>query len=264
VLDQNYPNLEYIIVDGGSTDESVDIIQRYKPHLAYWVSEPDAGQSNAINKGMMRATGTILAWLNSDDYYLPGAFEAIAQASLAHPAAGAFVGIGEVVNTSGECLNRVEPPPTIGLETLYNWLDGGDFIQPSCFFRSSAWHAAGPLDEGVHIAFDVDLWLRMVKAGCVFFTIERLLSQALSHPNAKTVAFTNLMRVDCAIVVMRHGGEHFARKHLEDIAMRLSWSEPNLNKILNNPIVKLLKPWVALFGKPAADRRDTIPRWLQR
>ena len=264
VLDQNYPNLEYIIIDGGSTDESVDIIKKYDPHLAYWVSEPDAGQSNAINKGLTRATGTILAWLNSDDYYLPGAFGAIAEASLAHPDAGVFVGIGEVVDTSGKCLYRVEAPPAIRLETLYNWLDGGDFIQPSCFFRHTAWHAAGPLDASVHIAFDVDLWLRMAKTGCAFLTIDRLLSQALSHPNAKTTAFVNLMRVDCAIVVMRHGGECAARKHLEDMAMRLSWSEPNLNKILNNPVARLLRPWAALFMKPAVHRRDTIPRWLHR
>jgi glycosyltransferase involved in cell wall biosynthesis len=264
VLDQNYPNLEYIIVDGGSTDESVDIIKKYESHLAYWVSEPDAGQGNAINKGLTRVTGTILAWLNSDDYYLPGAFEAIAEASLAHPDAGAFVGTGEVVDTSGEVLSREEAPPTIGLETLYNWLDGGNFVQPSCFFRNTAWHAAGPLDEDIHIAFDVDLWLRMAKTGCAFLTIDRLLSQALSHPNAKTTAFVNLMRVDCAIVVMRHGGERAARKHLEDMAMRLSWSEPNLNKILNNPVVRLLRPWAALFMKPAVHRRDTIPRWLHR
>src|ERR1700682_4180145 len=77
VLDQKYPNLEYIIIDGGSTDESVEIIKRYKRHLTYWVSEPDAGQSNAINKGLRRATGTILTWLNSDDYYMTRALNSI-------------------------------------------------------------------------------------------------------------------------------------------------------------------------------------------
>src|SRR5437660_10608827 len=85
VLDENYPDLEYIIIDGGSTDESVDIIKRYARHLAYWVSEPDAGQSNAINKGLRRATGTILAWLNSDDCYLPGVFQTIVETARAHP-----------------------------------------------------------------------------------------------------------------------------------------------------------------------------------
>src|SRR6202521_5828217 len=90
VLDQNYPKLEYIIMDGGSTDESVEVIKRYERHLTYWVSEPDAGQSNAINKGLARTTGTIRTWLNSDDYYLPETFETIAEAAEAHPESGAF------------------------------------------------------------------------------------------------------------------------------------------------------------------------------
>jgi len=85
-LDRSY---EVLVVDGGSTDGSVEIIKRYERHLAYWVSEPDAGQSNAINKGLNRATGTILTWLNSDDYYTPGALEIVATAALAHPEAGA-------------------------------------------------------------------------------------------------------------------------------------------------------------------------------
>lgn len=264
VLDQNYPNLEYIIMDGGSTDQSVEVIKRYERHLTYWASQPDAGQSDAINNGLARATGTILAWLNSDDCYLPGTFETVAEAAVAHPESGAFVGGGQTVDASGAVLHHRKPPPAIVLETLYNWMSGGDFLQPSCFFRDTAWHAVGPLDESIHIAFDVDLWMRMAKAGYTFLTIDRLLSQALAHPTAKTTAYTNLMRVDCAIIAIRHGGEHAVRKHLEDMAIRLSWSEPNLAKILNNPVVKLLAPLVGLFVQPAARRRDAVPRWLKR
>src|ERR1700682_3938734 len=110
VLDENYPALEYIIVDGGSTDESVAIIKRYERHLAYWVSEPDAGQSNAINKGLNRATGTILTWLNSDDYYMPGTLDSIATAAVAHPEAGAYVGAGDVVDASGTVILHQVPP----------------------------------------------------------------------------------------------------------------------------------------------------------
>jgi len=79
VLGQNYPNLEYIIIDGGSTDNSVDIIKKYENQLTYWISEPDNGQSHAINKGFMKATGGILAWLNSDDMYLPGVLDYVAK-----------------------------------------------------------------------------------------------------------------------------------------------------------------------------------------
>jgi glycosyltransferase involved in cell wall biosynthesis len=89
VIEQDYPNLEYIIIDGGSTDESVEVIKKYDQHLAYWVSEPDRGQSHAINKGFERATGEIFGWLNSDDWYHPGALKAVAEAFAANPEAGA-------------------------------------------------------------------------------------------------------------------------------------------------------------------------------
>ncbi len=264
VIDQRYPNLEYSIIDGGSTDESVDIIKKYERHLAYWVSEPDQGQANAINKGLARATGTVLAWLNSDDYYLPGTLDTVGTAALEHPEASAFVGIGEMVDSAGKVIARLAPPPVVTLETLFHWQDQGDFLQPSCFFRDIAWGAIGSLDESIHIAVDVDLWMRMAKAGCSFRTIDRVLSQALSHPNAKTIAYRNLMSVDCAIVTIRHGGERVARRILEDMAIRLSWAEPNLEKILSHPLVKLVTPMASLFMKPAARRRDTVPRWLHR
>jgi glycosyltransferase involved in cell wall biosynthesis len=264
VLDQTYPNLEYIIIDGGSTDESVEIIKRHEGQLAYWVSEPDTGQSHAINKGLSRATGTILSWLNSDDYYLPGTLETIAEMALAHPEAGAYVGAGDIVDASGRVIYHREPPSAISLDTLYEWRLGADFMQPACFFRDTAWRAVAPLDESIHIAFDVDLWMRMAKAGHAFVTIDRLLSQSLAHPGAKTTAYGNLAIVDFAIVAMRHGGERVARKHLEDLAIRLSWSEPNLEKILKNPVLKRLERLIGVFVKPAIRRRDTLPRWLRR
>jgi glycosyltransferase involved in cell wall biosynthesis len=264
VLDEHYPDLEYIVIDGGSSDESVEIIKQYERHLAYWVSEPDAGQSNAINKGLNRATGTILTWLNSDDYYTSGALEVIATAALAHPEAGAYVGAGEIVNASGTVLDHRDPPSVISLETMYRWIRGEFFMQPSCFFRDTAWRAVAPIDESIHIAFDLDLWMRMAKAGQTFVTIDRLLSKSLSHPGAKTTAYTNLSIVDVAVVAIRHGGERVVRQHLDDMAIRLSWSEPNLEKILNNPVLRWLEPLISLFMKPAIRRRDTVPPWLRR
>jgi glycosyltransferase involved in cell wall biosynthesis len=264
VLDENYPNLEYIIIDGGSTDGSVEIIKRYERHLAYWVSEPDGGQSNAINKGLNRATGTILTWLNSDDYYMPGALEIIGAAAEAHPEGGVYVGAGDIVNATGTVLDHRDPPSVISLETMYQWIRGEFFMQPSCFFRDTAWRAVAPIDESIHIAFDLDLWMRMAKAGQTFVTIDRLLSKSLSHPGAKTTAYINLSIVDVAVVAIRHGGERVVRQHLDDMAIRLSWSEPNLEKILNNPVLRRLEPLISLFVKPAIRRRDTVPPWLRR
>jgi glycosyltransferase involved in cell wall biosynthesis len=228
------------------------------------VSEPDGGQSNAINKGLNRATGTILTWLNSDDYYMPGALEIIGAAAEAHPEGGVYVGAGDIVNATGTVLDHRDPPSVISLETMYQWIRGEFFMQPSCFFRDTAWRAVAPIDESIHIAFDLDLWMRMAKAGQTFVTIDRLLSKSLSHPGAKTTAYINLSIVDVAVVAIRHGGERVVRQHLDDMAIRLSWSEPNLEKILNNPVLRRLEPLISLFVKPAIRRRDTVPPWLRR
>ena len=261
VLNQEYPNIEYIVIDGGSTDNSLDTIKKYEKHLKYWVSEPDRGQSNAINKGFSHATGDLLTWLSSDDYYMPGALWTFATMAMAHPETSAFVGAGRIIDETGNIIYYKEPPQHITIETLYRWLNGGDFMQPSSIFRRTAWERVGPLDETVHIALDVDLWLRMAKAGCRFVSSDSLLSTALSHKNAKTTAFKYLSVIDCAIVVMRHGGEKAARSYLEDVAARLTYSEQNLNKILNNPVIRLVRPAIKLFVKPALRWREVTPPW---
>ena len=262
VLNQNYPNLEYIIIDGGSTDNSVEMIKKYEKYLKYWVSEPDWGQSHAINKGFKYATGDVLAWLNSDDYYMPGALHKVAEVAIASPDADVFVGIGQIVDHTGKVVYYKEPSSEITIESMYHWMDGGNFMQPSCFFRKAAWEVAGPLDENVHIAFDVDLWLRMAKKDYRFVRVNELLSTALRHKGAKTTAFERLMHVDIAIVVIRHGGEHAVRSYLEDMAVRLSWCEPNFRKVINNPLFKLLEPVIKLFVKPVVRWRDTVPPWF--
>ena len=106
VLGQGYPNLEYIIIDGGSTDGTVDLIRKYETQLAYWVSEKDGGQSNAINKGLKFATGDIIAYINSDDYYLDGAFERVANAYRDNPAVDLWHGRCRVVDQYGAKVNE--------------------------------------------------------------------------------------------------------------------------------------------------------------
>jgi len=263
VLDQGYPNLEYIVIDAGSTDESVEVIRKYARHLSYWVSEPDRGQSHAINKGLARATGALMAWLNSDDRYLPGALGAVAGAAAAHPDAHVFVGTGELVYPDGTRNARV-PPLQITLETTFDWVRGSDFQQPACFFRDVVWRAAGPIDEGTHMAFDVDLWFRMLTRGFVFKTLPGIFAEATIHPNAKSTAYTYLSHTDFAIVAMRYGGERAARSILEDMAIRLSYAEPNINKLFANPLFKLATRLAGRFVKPAVRRRDTVPRWLKK
>lgn len=242
VLDQGYAPIEYIVIDGGSTDGSVDIIRRYAERLTYWESEKDRGQSHAINKGFARATGDILAWLNSDDRLEPGALHTVAAAAAGHPDAGVFVGAGRKMYRDGR-ENYYKEPRDLSFAGLCRWMDGNNFMQPSCFFRKSVWDACGPLDETVHIALDVDLWLRMVKH-TRFQRIDRLLSTATFHENAKTAALRHRMVVDCALVIFKNGGEADARRYLDTMADRLVHLERMAAKVTRNPIYRLLRPFV--------------------
>lgn len=262
VLSQGYPNLEFIIIDGGSKDNTVELIKKHERHLTYWVSEADRGQSHAINKGMAKATGDYLTWLNSDDWYLPGALQHMHELFAADSEAGMVVGAGHIVNQAGKETYYKAPTSEITLESLYTWLQGGDFLQPSSAYTRKAWEAVGQIDEQIHIALDVDLWLRMAKAGVKFVTTDTLLSAALSHPQAKTTAFEDLMRLDCALVIIRHGGEHVVRKTLEEMITSYSWYRKNYKTIVGNPLLKLLLPIVKKFSKPGEYWSDFVPPWV--
>jgi glycosyltransferase involved in cell wall biosynthesis len=183
VLLQGYPNLEYIIIDGGSTDGSIDIIKKYEPWLAYWESEKDRGQSHAINKGFDRCTGDILAWLNSDDSYTPRALQTIALFAIEHPKVGAFAGGSRAANPKGKILEE-KHPPGLTFDDILHW-DEPNLPQPSCFFRKAVWDQCGPLDERLHFVMDYNLWLSIAKLSS-FMAIPEVLSQYTLHGKAKT------------------------------------------------------------------------------
>jgi glycosyltransferase involved in cell wall biosynthesis len=174
--------LEYIVVDGGSTDESVEVIRKYEPHLAYWVSERDRGQSHAINKGFERATGDVLCWLNSDDFYLPGTLRAVAEAM----DAGAYAVVGHCVQVYAD-----GRPPHRGvgrfesLERLLEFWKGYQMHQPSIFWRREVFERVGYLDERQHYIMDFDYWVRIARH-FEFVNLDRDLSCATYHEEAKT------------------------------------------------------------------------------
>ena len=158
VLNQDYPNLEYIIIDGGSTDGSVDIIKHYEERISFWVSEADMGQTDAINKGFARANGDILAWLNSDDTYRPGAIQEAVDYLNDHPEVAMVYGHAFYIDEEGE---DVAQYPTS--RTDYRKLRRGNSTIPqqAAFFRSSVWKMVGPLDPSFYYAMDYDLWIRI-------------------------------------------------------------------------------------------------------
>jgi len=183
VLDQEYPDVEYFVIDGASTDGSVEIIRRYAHRLKGWVSEKDSGQAEAINKGVVQASGEVIAWLNSDDFYLPGAISAAVEALQAHPDWGLVYGDMLAVDGQGKLLN-IQRFGDWGLEDLMCYRILG---QPAVFMRRSALLQAGLLDTRFHYMLDHHLWLRIASAFPIGHA-PRLLSAARFHAEAKNIA----------------------------------------------------------------------------
>lgn len=189
VIDQDYPHLEYIIMDGGSTDGSVEVIKKYQDRLSYWVSEPDTGQADAINKGWKKSKGEVLAWLNSDDTYCPGALSKAMHVFTENENVLLLSGAMNIIHynrdnqiVATKKLDPVELEPYEAMKTLTGPL------QPSTFIRRKVFEELGPLDTGLDMFFDLEYWLRIgFKYGPdKFFTIEDILSNLRHWPGTKT------------------------------------------------------------------------------
>lgn len=187
VLLQGYPDLELIVMDGGSTDGTVEIIRRYQRWIAAWVSAPDRGQSHAINEGFRRATGEICAWIGCDDRLEAGALTRVGMLFSAQPDCRWLAGSGKLVfpatNRIGVMHSRVESLDAL----LAFWSFGGAcfVVQPSCFWRRSLWDDAGGVRENLHLAMDYDLWLRFAERTRLH-RIDDVLSTALREAGGKT------------------------------------------------------------------------------
>jgi glycosyltransferase involved in cell wall biosynthesis len=164
VLEQNIPDLEYWVVDGGSTDGTVDILRSYGNRI-HWISERDRGQSDAINKGLKRLTGDVVCWLNSDDVFLPGCLQRVSEAFAADPSLDLVYGDCRLIDEHGADLGRFPATEDFDLWRLINIWDY--ILQPSAFFRRSAVEALGWLREDLHYTMDWDLWIRLALRGGV-------------------------------------------------------------------------------------------------
>jgi glycosyltransferase involved in cell wall biosynthesis len=185
VLGQNYPELEYIVIDGASTDATVDIIRKYESRLSYWVSEPDRGQSHAINKGFARATGDLLVWMNADDYFLPGAFHAVADAWSARAEAPFYFGDGVRVDARKQEKGRFTPSGTVRFDRRALLLGLNYILQPSTFISRKVFELSGGVDETLHFGMDSDLWMRLSAYGDPM-PIQAVLSATREYENTKT------------------------------------------------------------------------------
>jgi glycosyltransferase involved in cell wall biosynthesis len=212
VAEQSYPRIEHIVVDGGSTDGTLDILRRW-PHLR-WLSEPDEGQSSAIAKGFAMARGDVFAWLNSDDYYIENAV-AIAVETLA--AADYGLVYGDVIRVNDDNVN----PRRIRARPFDLWWEvnvHNSIYQPAAFFTREAYECVGGVAADLHYAMDYDLWLRMGERFDVLY-IERELAVQRVHAGAKTVAQRKRFYGEDRRISRDHGGRFFSPMFARRLAM---------------------------------------------
>jgi glycosyltransferase involved in cell wall biosynthesis len=206
VLAQDYPRIEYIVVDGGSTDSSLEIIRKYADRLTWWVSEPDQGQTDAINKGFGRATGEIMAWLNSDDTYQPKAVSEAVAFLQAHPKIGLVYGDAHFINAEGQIIGKFNAQ-----QTSYKRLRrGGVYIpQQAAFWRADLWNQVGPLDPSFYFAMDYDLWVRLARITEIRYTPQWWANFRL-HGEGKTIAADERCWPEMLRIHRREGGSWFS------------------------------------------------------
>ena len=207
VLGQDYPRIEYIIVDGGSTDGSVDVIQKYAGRLAWWVSEQDKGQTDAINKGFNRATGEILAWLNSDDTYNPRAVGQAVKYLIENPEVGLVYADCNFIDEDSQVIGKFNAAQT----DLRRLREGYVHIpQQTMFFRAKYWKELGPLDPSFYFAMDYDLWTRIAARAPLKYLAGKTWANFRLHTSGKTVAADDRCWPEMLRVHYRDGGGFFS------------------------------------------------------
>ncbi len=206
VFEQDYPDIEYIVVDGGSQDESVDVIKKYEDQLAWWVSEPDKGHADALNKGFAQAHGDLLAWLNSDDVYTPGAVREAVEFMQTNPEVSMVYGDGHFIDEQGKVIGKFP-----ARQTDYRRMRQGyvHICQPSSFFRADLFRKVAPIDMSLYFSFDYDMWLKLAALGPVKY-LPRHWSYFRLHGDCKTVLADDQCWPDMLEVHRRLGGSKFS------------------------------------------------------
>jgi glycosyltransferase involved in cell wall biosynthesis len=218
VLAQEYPRVEYLLVDGGSIDGSLEIIRKYADELAWWVSEPDRGQTDAINKGFAHAHGDIFAWLNSDDTYEPEAISEAVEFLQSYPDVGMVYGDTNFIDAQGDVVGKFNAQQT----NLKRLRRGGVYIpQQAAFWRGELWRQVGPLDTNIYFAMDYDLWLRLAKITELRYLPGHTWANFRLHGDAKTVAADERCWPEMLHIHRRDGGSWFSWIYIRYIARLL-------------------------------------------
>jgi glycosyltransferase involved in cell wall biosynthesis len=221
VLGQDYPNIEYVVVDGGSSDETVEILRSYGDRFT-WISEADRGQAHAINKGIERASGRILSYLNSDDTLLPNAVSTATECFAKNPEIDLLYGDANYIDVEDTVIGRY-PTTDYSFERL---MADCCVCQPAAFWTAAAANVVGPFDECLHTALDYDYWLRIDRAGGIVRHIPQLLANSRIHLETKTMSQRTLVYREIFAVTRKHGG-YVSRNYVEGYWHHRLWEQPD-------------------------------------
>ncbi len=255
VLAQTYPQVEYIIMDGGSTDGTVEIAQRYADRLTL-ISEPDRGQTHAINKGWARAQGQILAWLNADDLYYPDTVATAVAALEAHPEAGWVYGSGVMLDANGQPMPFRHPVQPWNYEGLLQ--DSCYIVQPTVFLRRSVYETVGNLDETLHYSMDYEYWLRIGRTyPAVYDPHVRAAVKIFRQTKTRSGGYPRVVEIEA--MLRQYGATDLPR------GMRHEWIMANASRLMQevrqgrwNAVLDAMR---ALLRYPAALPRG-LAKWL--
>ncbi len=232
VLEQDYPRIEYIVIDGGSTDNTVEVIKTYAKKLAYWVSEKDKGQTDAINKGFNRAKGQILAYINSDDTYNPGAVSQAVKYLREHPEVGVVYSDLNFIDENSRVIGKFPAAQTDLKKLRCGYVH---VPQPATFFRTEYWKQVGPLDPTFYFAMDYDLWVRLAAVTKLQYLPGPVWANFRMHMDAKTINADERCWPEMLRVHYRDGGKFLslivAKYYVRKLAAPLlNWRRKRLLK----------------------------------
>jgi len=250
VLNQRYPNLEYIVIDGGSTDDTVAILERYADRLAYWVSEKDSGQTNAINKGIQRATGDIVGVLNSDDVYLPGALDFVADQFMKGSKIR-WMSAPSLYWGPDRAQMRNDMMPVIRPSWVGGWLVAQCVPHPSTFLSRSIFEQHGLFDETYYFAMDHEMWCRLAFEGEEMHVFGRPLSAYRVHGESKSMVARDRMRQDL-IRTREKYGQRLRPRQRKKVAAQLR-TENGMATL--TPVLDILR---------RGDREGAMNEWKKR
>ena len=270
VVPQNYADLEYIIMDGGSTDQSVEIIKKYQRDIKHWVSEKDGGQTDAVNRGFHVATGEILGWLNSDDIYYSKTLQTVADYFSSHPECDVIYGMADYIDADDNLIDKY-PTRSWSFSELKSWC----FIcQPSVFFRKTVYEQYGPLDNTLNFCMDYEYWLRCGQEKPFVYVREKLAASRLYSENKTIGSRPAVIEEIVRMLFKKH--HHVQRRWLGERALeitglkrgfepkgisRISWSADALRKwYLDN--IKFNRGFLPLVPMHMIMNLPIVPRRL--